>query len=275
MPTRSNEINFDHAFNRISQENNIYLIDPITIQNEKLVKAFGVGIIEKGTLNLRIIMKRLSEESVKKLEEQSTRSIFIDKTKVKIANPIFFEIDSDAMSTISFGGEVAAFMDPEPLNNREIEFTAASNIYSLGVIMWTISSGRQPFEDITNQSVLVSRIINDSIREKPVIDTPEAYLDLYQKCWDIDSKKRPTIDGVCEQLEIMSQEEPFNGEMVLTFDTINAQNDLQISNIDEVTNTTITIAQENQFDQNVPEKSRQNKKFRKSLNNLKKLFNCT
>ncbi|KAF0465068.1 kinase-like protein [Gigaspora margarita] len=179
----------------------------------KILKDIAYGL--KYLQNIGIVHRNLS-----------TRSIFMGKKKIQIENPIFFELDSDARSTISLEGGIAAFIDPEPLKNQEIEFTAASDIYSFGVIMWSISSGKHPFEDSTNQSILVSQIIANDIREQPIADTPAVYLDLYQKCWDSDSKKRPTIHEVCKQLEIMSREKQFNIDdesTVLTFDGISAQ----------------------------------------------------
>ncbi|CAG8729213.1 42913_t:CDS:2 [Gigaspora margarita] len=221
MPTCSNGTYEDERINRILQENNIYVIDPTTIQNEKPVKAFGIGIIEKGILNRRIVMKRLSEESVKKLEKQEL-----------LRNLQNFEAKSHllVLEDAEYGN-----LHDFVIKNKDLS--------------WAIKI-----------RILKDVAYADNIREKPVIDTPITYLDLYQKCWDFDSKKRPTIDEVCEQLEIILQEEPFNVDD-LTFEAINAQNDLQISNIDEVTEITATV-QEKPLDQNVSEKPSRTKKFK-------------
>ncbi|CAG8509502.1 134_t:CDS:2, partial [Cetraspora pellucida] len=176
----------------------------------------------------------------------STRSIFMDKEKVQIANPILFELDSNARSTISLEGGIAAFLDPECLKNQEIEFTTASDVYSFGVIMWTMSSGKHPFENITNQTMLASQIIAKDIRENPVADTPVTYINLYQKCWDSDSKKRPTIQELCEQLENLLKEEPFNID--------------DESNIEEIIETPTVIKEKK-----APKKLTWNKKLKKFL----------
>ncbi|CAG8843610.1 8840_t:CDS:1, partial [Racocetra persica] len=55
---------------KLLQGNNLYIIDLLTIEKEKPVKAPGKGIIERGTIKRRIVMKRLSEESIKNLKEQ-------------------------------------------------------------------------------------------------------------------------------------------------------------------------------------------------------------
>ncbi|CAG8813671.1 15195_t:CDS:1, partial [Gigaspora margarita] len=65
-------------------------------------------------------------------------------------------------------------------------------------------------EKIPSENSSSSRDLVTNIREKPAIDTPEAYIELYQKCYEQNSKSRPTIQGICDQLEIMLQEKPFN-----------------------------------------------------------------
>ncbi|CAG8510962.1 5316_t:CDS:1, partial [Racocetra fulgida] len=100
-----------------------------------------------------------------------------------------------------------AFVDVELLKDLDSNFTAASDIYSLGFVMWSISSGKFPFENFTNPSNLVNRIVSDNIREYPVKGTPNAYFDLYQKCWRSNSIERPSAQEVYTQLEVILHEE--------------------------------------------------------------------
>ncbi|KAF0507922.1 kinase-like protein [Gigaspora margarita] len=91
------------------------------------------------------------------------------------------------------------------INPDQESLTQASDVYNFGVIMWTISSEKIPSENSSSSRDLVT-----NIREKPVIDTPEAYIELYQRCCEQNSKSRPTIQGICDQLEIMLLEKTFN-----------------------------------------------------------------
>ncbi|CAB5369129.1 unnamed protein product [Rhizophagus irregularis] len=43
--------------------------------------------------------------------------------------------------------------------------------------------------------------ISNGLREEPISDSPPEYVDLYQKCWDVDPNIRPTSDEVVDTLE--------------------------------------------------------------------------
>ncbi|CAG8558170.1 16344_t:CDS:2, partial [Cetraspora pellucida] len=110
------------------------------------------------------------------------QTIIIDKQKAKIKHPIFLEL-SAAISLSSMEEQIdgitiyrnnVAFIDQEVIKNPYLKFKSKS----------------------------------DSVREKPVIGTPVSYADLYRKCWKDDSECRPTMQEICDQLEIL-QEEPF------------------------------------------------------------------
>jgi len=100
--------------------------------------------------------------------------------------------ESSNMSKI-FG--VVPFVDPKSFNNQNnncnknenYKLNKKSDIYSIGVLMWQISSGRRPFypEGVEYDIGLVLAIQN-GVREKIVDDTPIEYHNLYTGN-DIDS----------------------------------------------------------------------------------------
>ena len=53
-----------------------------------------------------------------------------------------------------------------------------SDIYSVGVLLWEISSGQLPFKDVEYDVCLVLRIFQGH-REKVINDTPDEYVKLY------------------------------------------------------------------------------------------------
>src|SRR6202008_4529533 len=82
------------------------------------------------------------------------------------------------------------YIAPEVIVGKE--YTFASDIYSIGMLMWEISSGQPPFINYKRDYDLAMNIIN-GIRPKIVSEIPLEYKELMQQCWDADSKKRPDI----------------------------------------------------------------------------------
>ncbi|CAG8530863.1 10342_t:CDS:2 [Gigaspora margarita] len=219
-------------------QNNINSISYSEIKNARSVKVIDYGVTLKGYWHDHIvIMKHISPELVNRDNEMLKQLLhklsminhpnilqfFGTSTgRAQISNPVFLELNINASSSISLQGEMIAFTDSKLLNDLNSNFTTASDIYSLGVVMWSISSGKLPFENFTSQIDLVNRIVLENIRENPVDGTPQAYIDLYQRCWGLNSEKRPSAQEVCIQLEANLQKESWNeyGEIIYTNDRI-------------------------------------------------------
>jgi hypothetical protein len=58
------------------------------------------------------------------------------------------------------------------------------DVYSIGVLLWEISSGQPPFKDELYDASLIMRIV-DGYREKTVQDTPPDYSSLYTGKYDL------------------------------------------------------------------------------------------
>ncbi|CAI2165311.1 9941_t:CDS:2 [Funneliformis geosporum] len=72
-------------------------------------------------------------------------------------------------------------------------YTFASDIYSIGMLMWEISSGQLPFAGYEHNYDLVMKIMN-GMRPKIIPGTPLVYANLMVQCWDADPFKRPKIN---------------------------------------------------------------------------------
>ncbi|PKY59240.1 kinase-like protein, partial [Rhizophagus irregularis] len=91
---------------------------------------------------------------------------------------------------------VIAYIDPKQLDDLFYEYNDKSDIYSLGVLMWELSSGRPPFSGKNIKEDLLRIHLIGGRREEPVPYTPNEYLKLYQSCWDPEPNKRPSIGQV-------------------------------------------------------------------------------
>ncbi|KAF9111392.1 hypothetical protein BGX27_005003 [Mortierella sp. AM989] len=108
------------------------------------------------------------------------------------------EQTADVAATIG----VASFLAPERFPQKRPVYTAACDIYSLGVILWHISSGRIPFVKRLREASLLTELM-DGLREEIVPGTPREFRDLIVKCWDVKPSRRLKIDVVIAILQTL------------------------------------------------------------------------
>jgi len=113
---------------------------------------------------------------------------------------------------------VVPYMAPEILLGKPK--STASDIYAFGIVMWEFSSGQVALYDYRNYdlSVFKQRIIRDELRPKPVLGTPDCYVNLMEHCWAVDPDDRPTAEEV---LYTLLEFIKMNDKTLLTFnDTV-------------------------------------------------------
>ncbi|CAG8530265.1 8937_t:CDS:10 [Paraglomus brasilianum] len=88
---------------------------------------------------------------------------------------------------------------PEVLGGAE--YTQKSDIFSLGILMWQITSGDKPYSDMqSSEKVNLANYVKRGLRPSVVPNTPECYVKLMKKCWDDEPDNRPDIEEVVETL---------------------------------------------------------------------------
>jgi len=83
------------------------------------------------------------------------------------------------MSTSKDEGNMA-YVDPLSFKDKSYKYGKQSDIFSLGVILWEISSGKIPCEGVTtNYEILLYRL--NGSRDSPFPGTSKQYIDLYSQ----------------------------------------------------------------------------------------------
>ena len=98
------------------------------------------------------------------------------------------------------------YVAPELLNfthSQHTPFSKKTDIYSLGVLLWELSSGHPPFKDEEYNELLAFHIVTNGKREQEKPDTPPDYYKLYTNCWKGKPEDRPTIEDVYDKLKSM------------------------------------------------------------------------
>ncbi|CAJ0755547.1 16629_t:CDS:10 [Entrophospora sp. SA101] len=94
------------------------------------------------------------------------------------------------------------YSDPEYLNNAEnYSRNEKSDIYSIGVLLWEISSGHAPFanKSIKFKDIILAIILGE--REAIIKGTPRKYAEIYTACWQGNPDLRPHIHQVTRDLD--------------------------------------------------------------------------
>ena len=79
---------------------------------------------------------------------------------------------------------IVPYVDPKSFsrqrsNNKKYCLNEKSDIYSVGVLLWEISSGRPPFIEGESYDIGLALEILQGFRETPIPNTPEDYVKLY------------------------------------------------------------------------------------------------
>ncbi|RGB42793.1 kinase-like domain-containing protein, partial [Rhizophagus diaphanus] len=93
---------------------------------------------------------------------------------------------------------VMPYVAPEVLRGKL--YTQAADIYSFGMIMYFVATGRQPFANRVHDEFLALDIC-EGIRPKlNELEAPKCYIELMKKCWDSNPNKRPDATEISDQI---------------------------------------------------------------------------
>ncbi|RIA79687.1 kinase-like domain-containing protein [Glomus cerebriforme] len=135
-----------------------------------------------------------------------SKNIVIHEDKAKIIDFGISKIQDQTSKVYTRNRGVIAYVEPKRISDPNYPYTKFSDIYSFGVLMWEISSGRPPFKNNSysqNDQAALSYAINNGMRERTIHGTPKEYEELYIQCWDQEPNNRPTICKIIKEFEKM------------------------------------------------------------------------
>ncbi|CAB4387562.1 unnamed protein product [Rhizophagus irregularis] len=123
-------------------------------------------------------------------------NVLMHQKKIKLADfGLSRKIAKTSSNNASKVFGLIPFVDPRKLNDQDYELNKKSDVYSIGVLMWQISSGKQPFSNCNHDVTLSLSIVNGK-REEIIDNTPIEYSNLYTECWKYEPDERPNMHKV-------------------------------------------------------------------------------
>ena len=121
------------------------------------------------------------------MQLKHANNILVQKKNIKLADFGLSKKIAEASSDASKIFGIIPYVDPKSFNNNDTDksqkyqLNEKSDVYSIGVLMWQISSGYQPFcAKYNNYDVSLALAILNGIREEIIDGTPIEYSNLYE-----------------------------------------------------------------------------------------------
>ncbi|GES83716.1 kinase-like domain-containing protein [Rhizophagus clarus] len=128
-----------------------------------------------------------------------SKNVLIHQNTIKLADFGVSKKIDEFVKSKSIDG-VVPYVDPQRfILDKKYSLNKKSDVYSIGVLLWEISSGRPPFKGSADYYLIVN--IPKGRREVPISDTPEEYVQTYTDCWKNEPDDRPDILEVVTRLE--------------------------------------------------------------------------
>lgn len=108
-------------------------------------------------------------------------------------------LTNSSNSQSSIGAAPVRWRAPETMR-RNPEWSAASDVYSMGMVMWEIATRQIPFQDVSDNYLIPIIVRVDGDRPAIPDDCPSPLTDIIQRCWSAEPEDRPSCEQVLQQM---------------------------------------------------------------------------
>ncbi|XP_077321241.1 receptor-interacting serine/threonine-protein kinase 3-like isoform X1 [Lithobates pipiens] len=128
-------------------------------------------------------------------------------------------------SVLSSKAGTLSYMPPEALESVDCKPTKEFDVYSFGILTWSVLSGREPYP-VRNEIIIKNCVLNKKRPLMKHLDQCKAEtiagikaIEMIEKCWHHESNKRPSFVECANLLEKMNEQ--YAGEILdVVFDVL-------------------------------------------------------
>lgn len=157
-------------------------------------------------LDMAIGVHHLHENNVLHRDLKSLNVLLYGEYRAKLGDFGMSTLKMNSSSTSTGGFKGTALWSAPELFQRGAKATVASDIYSLGMILWELVSRKIPFADAAS-AVIAATWVSQGQQEIIPVSAPSEFKTLITDCWQKDPVKRPNASEVAKRLDSLWQTE--------------------------------------------------------------------
>lgn len=136
-------------------------------------------------------------------KELNAGSILFNKDwRVKLANFNRSSAQAFSISSVPLEGEESVWRAPELLEEKQYYDKKAADIYSLGLVLWSLWSDELPYQNAPKGGNAFKKFILDGNREVLTKDIPPVFQDIIKGCWASKPDDRMNIDEIIKRIKL-------------------------------------------------------------------------